>query len=61
MAPALGAMGNLFGDICNSIDPGTRTNNGIQELQNDMTEPPLPMDSNTLHWWKDYFNGLKRK
>ncbi|KAK0135061.1 hypothetical protein N1851_029115 [Merluccius polli] len=56
--PALGAMGSLFGDIYNSIDSGTRTNNGIQERQNYMTEPSLPADSNTLHWWRD--TGCKK-
>ncbi|KAG5267534.1 hypothetical protein AALO_G00222820 [Alosa alosa] len=51
--PALCAMGSLFGDIYNSINSGSRTNNGIQELKNYMTEPSLPADSNTLHWWRD--------
>lgn len=49
VAPALGAMGSLFGDMYKSIDSA----NGIQELKNYMTEPPLPVDSNTLHWWRD--------
>lgn len=50
---ALGAMGSLFGDMYKSIDLATRNTNGIKELKNYMTEPPLPADSNTLHWWKD--------
>ncbi|XP_065096779.1 E3 SUMO-protein ligase ZBED1-like [Paramisgurnus dabryanus] len=54
VAPALGAMGSLFVDMYKSIDSATRSNgSGIQELTSYMTEPPLPADSNTLHWWRD--------